>query len=386
MRILIVSPVGTHPVTAGNKKIILQYASLFSEWGHDVYLLHICSHAFKKNGREKIYEECIETHNKWQDHYIPYYESWRHKLRISLIKLYRSLLFNGYTKCDDFYPSNLHKFINRIDKNYHFDACIVNYYMYSKLLDYIHIRKKALFTHDFFSFKDLVVGLKAGYATTPNEEAKALKRAPFIFAMQEEEAHFFQRLSPTSRILINYSNFQYHSQPIIGNHNILFLSGRNIYNINGIKWFISEIFPHIIECFPDTKLVIGGGICQELTSLMSSNNIELYGFVDDIDKFFRMGDIAINPTYQGTGLKIKTFESIAYDKATIVHPHSIIGIYKKESSPLFVTDKFEGWLDALKYLWSDRKNIEKIKHQNKTYILDMNRYIKSQYECFLNSK
>ena len=251
MRILVISPVGTHPVTAGNRKIILQYTSLFKHWGHEVYFLHIRLRSFRKEMRDRQWEEIQGTSSYWENHYIPFHEGSTSKLyRLFLIR-YRRYFCKNYFKCDDTYPMGLCHFVNKLNEEYHFDACVVNYYMFSKVLNHVHIPRKALFTHDFFSYKDLVVGFKAGYATTPNEEAKAMQRAPYIFAMQDEEAAFFQRLSPLSKVLVNYSNYEYHFQPIIGNHNILFLSGPNIFNVNGIKWFISDILPEIITIYPD---------------------------------------------------------------------------------------------------------------------------------------
>lgn len=384
MKILVISPVGTHPVTAGNRKMILQYTDLFKHWGHEVYFLQICLRSLKRKVKEKQQEEIEKTASSWGNYYIPFYETWLCKVSRLFIERYRRYFYKGYSKCDDIYPTSLHYFVNKLNKQYNFDACIVNYYMYSKVLDYIHIPRKALFTHDYFSFKDLVVGFKAGHATTPNEEAKAMRRASYIFAMQDEEVAFFQRLSPYSKVLLNYSNYEYHIQPIIGNHNILFLSGPNVFNINGIKWFISDIFPGIINDYPDVKLIIGGGICEEIALVYKDHShIEFYGFVDNLDAFFQLGDVAINPTYQGTGLKIKTFESLSFDKVTIVHPHSTIGIFKKELAPLFVPSNVQEWIKVLSHIWSDDMIIQKIKERNRCYIADMNAFIESQYAYFL---
>ncbi|MDN0077835.1 glycosyltransferase [Bacteroides gallinaceum] len=385
MKILIISHVSTHPVTAGNKKMILQYADLLRGLGHEVYFLHICLLSYKKGIRDKQLEEIRQTANYWKEYYIPYYEKSLHKIYTLWINRYRKYFSKGYFKCDDIYPKGLHRFVNELDKNMHFDACIVNYYMYSKILTHIHILRKALFTHDCFSYRNIVVGCKVDHATTPNEEAKAMQRAPFIFAMQEEEAAFFQRLSPHSKVLVNYSNYDYHKQSIVGNHNLLFLSGPNMYNINGLKWFVSDIYPQIIKSYPDVRLIIGGGICEEVRPLYKRNDhITLYGYVDDLDSFFRQGDVAINPTYQGTGLKIKTFESLSFDKATIVHPHSAIGVFKKYSAPLFISDTPQGWLDALNYIWSGKDVLSQIKSKNQLYISEMNEFVRTQYLHFLS--
>lgn len=63
--------------------------------------------------------------------------------------------------------------------------------------------------------------------------------------------------------------------------------------------------------------------------------VKLIGYVDSPNVLYEQGDVAINPTYQGTGLKIKTFEAISYDKVTMVHPHSMKGVFEKDKTSLF---------------------------------------------------
>ena len=96
-----------------------------------------------------------------------------------------------------------------------------------------------------------------------------------------------------------------------------------------------------------------------------------------------MGDVAINPTYQGTGLKIKTFEAIANDKVTMVHPHSMLGVYKKELAPLFASNNPEEWVAYLDSIWEHPEKIQQIKKHNRSYLEDMNNFIINEYKRFL---
>ena len=77
-------------------------------------------------------------------------------------------------------------------------------------------------------------------------------------------------------------------------------------------------------------------------------DIELKGEYEDQKEFYKLGDIAINPVFQGTGLKIKTFESLSYGRITIVHKHSCEGVYNKETSPLLIADSSEDYINHIK--------------------------------------
>lgn len=49
-----------------------------------------------------------------------------------------------------------------------------------------------------------------------------MQRSPHIFALNSDEAIYFSKLSPLSKIYNIYSYFDYHPTNIVGNHNILF--------------------------------------------------------------------------------------------------------------------------------------------------------------------
>lgn len=384
MKILIVSSVPTHPVIAGNRRLILSYSQLLQEWGHEVHFLYVNRYNLHKDRRCELNKSILPTKLYWENNYHQYDCSLKENIVSNIHILLRKIFYNGYRCADDIYPGGLDlKYLN-LDKSFHFDAVIVNYFYLSKLLESISMNKKALFTHDSFS-KNGKSEHKAAYYLSKEEEQKALKRAPYVFAMQDVEADYFRTLHPNGKILINYSTYKYHVQPTIGNHNILFLSGKSVFNIAGLKWFIDKIFPVIKAYFSDAKLCIAGSICDLLPEYADRKDICLVGKVENPDSFFLTGDIAINPCYQGTGLKIKTFEALAYDKITMVHPHSTIGIFKRDTAPIFSSEQPQEWLDFLRKVWEkDKGLIDKLKAQIRAYMHEMDVFVKSQYREFLD--
>ena len=383
-KILIVSTCPTHPTTAGNRRFILDQTEQFLNMGHEVFFLFVNLRNTIK--QEEDDETVSSLKDYWGDRFFIYHQSNLQKLWSSFITKYRQHLYNGYNKIDDRYPYRLHHTINKLDAQYHFDVCLVNYFFLTKALIKIKIPKKGLITHDYFAYKSILVGDRFVLNNlTANEEAIAMQRSPYIFALNEGEAEYFQRLSPLSRVLCIYGSFVYRKSPIVGNHNILFLSGPNSYNINGLKWFLDNIFDSIIERFPNAKLYVGGAICSVISNWKLNANINLVGVVSNSADFYALGDVVINPTYQGTGLKIKTFEAVSFDKVLLTHPHSKIGIYKKDESPIFASDKAKDWVSFLDDIWGDIDKIKAIKDKNKRYFEQMNAYIDSQYKVFFYS-
>lgn len=386
MKILVVSKCPTHPATAGNRRFILNQVELFKKIGHNVHFLFVEESGLKssKNFNQK---EIIEMTRYWGNCLHIYKVPGIMKLKFNILQNYiRPAFNNGYIKVDDVYPQGLTSYVSELNNLEHFDCLIVNYYYLTKLFLCTDIPLKGLTTHDYFCYKDQLVGKKnVNCGTDAHQESIAMQRSPHIFALNTEEAILFSKMAPLNKVYNVFSTYQYKSSPKVGNKDMLFLSGPNDYNINGLKWFVDTIFPSIIAKNPGAKLRIGGSICKSIPEYVSNPNIELVGFVDDSDAFYSSADVVINPTYQGTGLKIKTFESISYDKVTIVHPHSMTGIYKPEDAPIFASTDAEAWGQFLKKVWEENGYIDSIKERNKKYLTEMLAFIEAEYIRFFDS-
>lgn len=387
MRILIVCKYPTHPTVEGNRKFIVEQVELFKRMGHEVHYLYVMERALFKGNNED--EDCLsQMRDYWNDKLHIYRESKCIKFKFNLIARYRQLFGDGYEHCDDEFPYGLIKFVNRLNEREQYDCCLVNYYTLSYLLPKIKIPLKGLVTHDYFSYKNLLLNQKKTWmGTSADQEAKGLQRSPHIFALNTEESIFFSKISPQSKIYNVFSSYKYRSNKVVGNNDILFLSGRNKFNVNGLNWFLSEIYPKIVVKFPDVKLKIGGGICNVIEHLQNTPNIELMGYIDDAKSFYESADVVINPTYQGTGLKIKTFEGISYDKVVMAHPHSLIGIFSPDNAPVFASENANEWVIFLEKIWSGASGVDEIaaiKKQNEQYLKSMSQFIETEYQKFFN--
>lgn len=371
---MLVSTMPTHPTDAGNRAAMMSQVGILKEMGCDVYFLFVSmelSHATDYNALISY----------WGDHLHIFSVNTLLKIKRRVMDSWRGLLCNHYWKVDDHYPWGVARYINKLDEKEHFDACIIQYYRLSRLMPLITIPRKAIYTHDVFSYKNIRVGGHFYETLNAHEEAKALQRCPTIFAIQQNEAVFYSMLSPKSKVYTVYNSYQVHKQEQKKNKTILFLASRMLFNVTGIQWFLDKVWFGVNKEIPDVKLLIAGTVCEEITD--DYKNVSLLGRVDNLDDFYAKGDVVINPVYQGTGLKIKTFEALSYGKATIVHPHSMVGIYKADSVPLLSSKDPLEWIDMIRQLMNEPCRIEEIRRKSIEYIENMNEYIREQYKDFL---
>lgn len=367
-KILVISVTPVPPIHAGNQKCIMEYCNILKKIGCTIYFLYI-------EGRHRT---PIEMHSYWGDHLFIYKKKMLLELPKRMFVTIRAKLL-GHNYIDDLYPIGLTKYVRSIQKKIKFDGIIINYLILSKLFNAELKCRKFLFAHDCMTFKKAHLGVTSfWFDLTPNQEAKGLQRCETILSIQENESVFFQYLHPKGHILTVYSSFKVQRQPIIGNKNILFLSGTSTLNINGLNFFINKIFPLVLQKEPEAKLIIGGSICDVLPKT-TDNSIVQIGKVESAEQFYALGDIAINPVYQGTGLKIKTFEALSYGKVTIVHPHSAEGIYNKVYAPIIQGETPISFANHLVEVLSNVNIRKEYSDKAIEYICSLNEYIEMQY-------
>ena len=373
-RILVAADIHTHPVCGGNQQCIMQYVEVLRKLGCEVYFLYL-----------DLYEGRFiteETRRYWGDHFF-YYRTpaWQ----IVCQKIRRRIEHCYYSPhLDVYYPHGLTQYVNDLQAKYSFDGLIVNYVWNSKLAG-CNIPIKAIYTHDVFTDRNEKLGVKDAWYSYPQaEEAKGISRFAEVLSIQDEETEWYRRLAPGSNVRTVYSSFSFVDQPITSNKNILFFSGGGKLNKDGIVRFIREVWPLLKEHDNELRLLLGGGICGAFKGERLPDDIILKGRYDNPDDFYALGDICINPVFNGSGLKIKTFEALAHGKVTIVDPHSALGVYLPEAIPLFLATSPQDYVNGVFHFIGNEDALAKQHHKCGAYIDRLNDYILKQYAEVFN--
>lgn len=370
-KILVIANIQVPPIHAGSQKCISNYCETLRELGHEVYFLF--------SGHDKQ-EEDYSASEYWKEKYYHYQYSFFLRLANFIKRKVHYAILRGNYSIGYYYPAyGLSHYVECLQKKQHFDAVIVNYPWMTPLLKKTSIPVKLLFTHDKFTNKKELIKAEY-YSLTAKQEATALDRADFVLSIQDEETEFFKKLLPRKNILTVYTQFEYRETLSENKKNVLFFSGDSDLNRNGINFFLTKVWPLVINEVKEAHLIIGGGICKGLKEHEKIENVEFAGYIDDVDEFYRRGNIAINPVYQGTGLKIKTLEAMSYGKITIVHPHSMAGLFKKEGVPVLVGDNAGRYAELLVKALSGDIDPKETSKRCRAYLFEMNNYIVEQYK------
>jgi len=238
----------------------------------------------------------IETHNLSQQIVIPY-------------------------SADELYDSTLGKRCDRLIKKNHYDVVWLEYIWLSRIFDDITDRKilKVIDTHDIMT-KRYQQYLKLSqspefFYTTKRQEQKCLNRADVVIAIQNREERYFRTLTKKKTKVVTIGDcIEKNESKLIDDKSICFIGAANTFNVQGILWFLKEVFPIIQKRMPQVRLYIAGRVCDMLPD---SDDYIKCGVVDHIQRVYEKTRIVINPVLQGTGLNIKSIEAIANMKPLV---------------------------------------------------------------------
>lgn len=130
-----------------------------------------------------------------------------------------------------------------------------------------------------------------------------------------------------------------------GNNVVYLFVGVAFYaNVEGIRWFVKNILPHIIG-----KLVIVGKGMDAYKSEFSSDRVEVYGYVDDLAQFYYQASFVVSPILSGGGMKTKIAEALMYGKTVIGTKEALEG-YIIEKKAIYQCNSASQFIDTIKYL------------------------------------
>ncbi|RLD73950.1 MAG: hypothetical protein DRI87_02480, partial [Bacteroidetes bacterium] len=141
-------------------------------------------------------------------------------------------------------------------------------------------------------------------------------------------------------------------------------------NIEGIQWFLQEVWPMISEALPDVKLYLAGREMPEWAWQLNLKNVEVVGEVPDAYEFMKSKTISIAPLFSGSGIRIKIIESMALGRAVISTTIGAEGINYTNNENILIADDKQSFFEAVKVLYEDKQKAKETGRKARQLILD----------------
>ena len=189
---------------------------------------------------------------------------------------------------------------------------------------------------------------------TRDEEAALLRRADMIVAIQEREAAEFRKLVPDRKVVVvpmPVNSLRSRTGKDVGKR-CLFIGGHSGHNLDGLNWFLREVWPVVLAHNPDADFDVVGTVGDAVPADIPK--VHVYGQQDDLSSVYNQATVCIVPLRFGTGLKIKLVEAMVHGRAVVATSVGAEGYSELEAGMVVtVADTSTAMAKAITHLLCD---------------------------------
>lgn len=138
-------------------------------------------------------------------------------------------------------------------------------------------------------------------------------------------------------------------EPSGGNLRVGFIGAMNWQpNIEGIKWFIVNVWPGVLAKIPSATLHIAGrGLDKQNAILPEGKNIVIEGEPEDARTFISSNHVIIAPLFAGSGQRIKITEAMSAGRPVVATPAAVYGLPVENGRELIIASEPESFSGAV---------------------------------------
>ncbi|MBV2247318.1 MAG: glycosyltransferase family 4 protein [Lentimicrobium sp.] len=118
-------------------------------------------------------------------------------------------------------------------------------------------------------------------------------------------------------------------------------------NQEGIRWFLTEVWPGLREQFPELTFSLAGRSMPQWLLQNKQPGIIIDGEVADARRYMLEHQIMVVPLFSGSGIRIKIIEGMLMGKPVITTPVGAEGIHYVDGEHLIIARNAAEFIDAI---------------------------------------
>lgn len=227
-----------------------------------------------------------------------------------------------------------------------------------------------LFEHDI-SFQSMGRRIAAGgfhpsalmaYLQLLRYELRSLRRFTRIQVCSRENEQYLLQFLPELagridfdlRAVINAGRYSFTASGRAPDTLLFAGSFSHLPNVQGLVWFIKQVFPEVLAKKPGVRLMVAGsGNIKRLGACANHPAIEMKGFVPEIRDLLRAASVLICPVLSGSGVRVKLLEAFAAGIPVVSTHLGAEGLCTSSGYPCEVADEPKQFAAAVLKLLED---------------------------------
>ena len=321
---LVLSPFATWPADVGHRRRALQTTAMLKEAGYHVTFL---LYAFEGGWYWRFQDRDFAGMRKqWDDVLVVHAE---HSVGLPPRE-------GRFHSLDEWWSQELETQLRNLFRHRHFDLFVVHNVWLSKALSLApRATTTVLETHDlFWKRRAMLDRLGIGHDFYEPEQAAeifGINRAHVAMTIQEKDARDLLPLVSAKVVTMPFYDAAVEADaPALDRRGYLhpdkvtfgFLGSAHTYNVTGMRALLTALEDRVARSFAPIDLVLGGTASDVLETRLACRRL---GRVPTEAGFYAQCDVALAPTFEGTGFKIKVADMLALGMPSLVAAHSAIG-------------------------------------------------------------
>jgi glycosyltransferase involved in cell wall biosynthesis len=159
--------------------------------------------------------------------------------------------------------------------------------------------------------------LNLEWRRTKKYEINAIRESELVFTVCDENTEFIRKINPNAFSMKPTYEMLPHREKLTARNSLLYIGNLSWKpNIDGLLWFVEQVWPEIRRNIPDATLyIIGNGFKEN--PLPKYDGINFIGYVKDISNIYDDFKVFIVPLFEGSGIRIKILEAFNNEIAVV---------------------------------------------------------------------
>jgi polysaccharide biosynthesis protein PslH len=144
-------------------------------------------------------------------------------------------------------------------------------------------------------------------------------------------------------------------------HSMFIISSLNwLPNLEGLEWFIQQVWPEAKRKNPLLELHIAGKDTPASVQQLVGNGIFVHGYIADASVFMQQYDLMLVPLLSGGGMRLKIIEGMALGKCILTSTIGAEGIACQSKQDILKVDQPAEWVNYISDYFTHRKSYDNI--------------------------
>lgn len=210
---------------------------------------------------------------------------------------------------------------------------------------------------------------KLEYAKMARFEPAQVRRFHHVIAVSEQDRQVMSGMTDPARISVvptgvDLTTYRYDPEARPAGPLVVFTGSMDWEaNIDGVEYFVKEIWPRVRKRVPDAGFRIVGRDPHPRVRKLAGDSVEVTGTVPSIVDHLRAAAVVVVPLRIGGGTRVKIYEGMAMGKATVSTTVGAEGLDVEHERDILLADDPGRFADAVIMLLADegaRRRYEEI--------------------------